>query len=222
MKAVFAPRRIVSLLLAALLLLPLLSLTGCGRKLTESADGVIDKKNDRKYVHASVAYKPVAMGKSYGKLQVGSALTYELFTIEGLSPDEWLATEDGDVLYAEGVTLPTLTQMAPGAVLVCSGDTASLHVLRRISDETLVRELCDAVTNGVTEGFPAVSPRLVYTLRFESAAYSALYYEIAYVEYDEPLMLDDRELGKCFLYDAFDRIFVPVSDALHNALGLAD
>ena len=214
-------RSLITLLTAAVL--AALLLTGCGTTLTEGRDGVIDKKNDRTYQHASVAYKPVEMGKEYGKLNIGESFSLDLYTIEGLSPEEWLATEEGDILYAEGVHLPTLTEMEPQAVIVCTEDT-TVHVLRRISDAGIVTELAEAVVSGteiVSITSVSQTPSVFYTLRFESKVYDRFYYTVTYVEYEEPIVIDGVDMGRYFLYDGFDRLFVPVSDALRTAMGLS-
>lgn len=201
----------VSLILCLLLL----SLSACGAKLEETNQGVKDDGNGITYNHASVVYEPVEVGKKYGKLKVADKMSLELYCIEGLEPEEWLATEDMNVLYAEGVSLPTLSEMQPRAVQICANDT-SLHVLRRVSDTQTVDALVTAWEQGTSLPYPSSTPIRTYKLRFESTLYPALYYCVTYVEYSSDLVVDEVNYGKYFLYSAFDGIFVPAGDTIHR------
>lgn len=207
--------------LCALLLLSSLLLTACGKTLKETSHGVTDKSGSLTYHHASVVYEPVEVGSKHGKLQVNDKMTLELYEIKGLSPDEWLATEDMNVLYADGVHLPTLAEMQPTALQICS-EAASLHVLRRLSDAALVNAVTDAWVHGTSLPYPGLTPQRTYKLRLESSLYPSLYYCVTYIEYATDLEIDGVNYGKYFLRSAFDGVFVPMSDAIHRLVAPAE
>ncbi len=199
----------------ALCLLVVTWFTGCTSKLKGTADGLIDTRTGLIYQHASVVYKPVETGKKHGTLQVTDNFSVDVYRIEGLDPDQWLVTEDGDILYAQDVTLPTLTDMAPSAFQICQEDT-SLHILRRVSEGNIVSALVTAYETGSSITYPSTMPVRSYTIRFESQAYPALLYCLTYVEYGSDLEYDGVSCGKYFLYSAFDSRFVPVGEDIHN------
>jgi hypothetical protein len=192
----------------------LLSLSSCGVKLEETGQGAKDNGNGITYTHASVVYEPVEMGSKYGKLKVTDSMSLELYRIEGLDPEQWLATEDGNVLYADSVSLPTLTDMQPSALQICV-DGTTVHVLRRISDAETVNAMVTAWEEGVSVPYTASTPLKTYKIRFESTLYPSLYYSVTYVEYSSDQVVDEVNYGKYFLYSSFDGIFVPAGDALH-------
>ena len=93
---------------------------GCGEKLRETGGVVKTQDGQKTYRHASTTYEAVEVGKKVGTLTDTGGGSGTVYAIEGLSADEWLVTEEGYVLYADGVHLPTLTEMKPDAVQVCA------------------------------------------------------------------------------------------------------
>ncbi len=101
-----------------------------------------------------------------------------MYAIEGLSADEWLVTEEGYVLYADGVHLPTLTEMKPDAVQVCAY-RQSIHVLRTVTGADILSDAVRAYTEGENIEYLGLEAQHSYKLRFTSAAYPALYFSPA-------------------------------------------
>lgn len=215
--------RAAALVLSLLLLaLTVSAASGCGTKMQETPEGVkIGGEEDKVFHHASVVYEPVEMGQKYGKLQVSKSMVLKVWSIEGLSPEEWLTTEDGDVLYADGVHLPTLMEMKPVSVQVCAYQT-SVHVLRRVSDPALVSSLVTAWETAESAPYLNRSPLRSFKLRFESEEYPSLYYSVLYLEYGSDLVSGDVNYGRYFLYSAFDDRFVPVDGGLHDVFNFED
>lgn len=215
--------RAAALILSLLLLaLTVSAASGCGKKMQETSEGVkINGEEDKVFRHASVVYEPVELGQKYGKLQVSKSMVLKVWSIEGLSPAEWLATEDGDVLYADGVHLPTLAEMKPVSVQVCAYQS-SVHVLRRVSDPALVSSLVTAWETAGDAPYLNRTPLRSFKLRFESDEYPALYYSVLYLEYADDLVSGDVNYGRYFLYSAFDGRFVPVDGALHDIFDFDD
>lgn len=209
--------RILSLLLACLLTAAFL--TGCGKKLTETSEGV-RVKDSTLFHHASTVYKPAEQGRRYGRLTVSEGMTLEVFAIEGLSTDKWLTTEDGDVLYADGVKLPTLLDLAPNAMQVFY--QTSDHILRRVTSPAIVGGFAEAYENGTPVNYPNKPALRTLRVCFESGTMPALRYELTYLEYAEDIVIGEENCGRYFLYSRFDSRCVPVDGSLHEVLGLSD
>lgn len=218
-------RKSVRLLCGLLGLITVICLCSCGKQLRETTDGVTVSGSDTVFEHASVCYRAKKVGDEVGQLKVGkkgSEMTYTVYSIENLPENEWLVTEEGDVLYARGVHLPTVTEMACCAMRVCVSQTSTVTVLRRVEDPAVIQPLIQAVEGESYETLPSASPTFVYELYFESSAYPQLEYRINYVEYASDVVINDRNLGRYFLYSAFDKLFVPVDGTVHQIMGIPD
>lgn len=215
------PARILAFVLAAVLAALLAaSLTACGVTLEPGENGLYDKENKISYSHASTVYEATALKDEYGKLAVTDKESYALYTIPGVDGTDMLATEDFNILYSNRVTMPTLTDMAPSVLHICTDASGTVRELARLENAEEIAALVTAYEEGESLDYPARTPRLTYTVRFESVKYPGFYYTLTYVEYGEELVTDDgTNYGQYFLYSAFDQRFVPVSDAIHAALG---
>ena len=193
------------------------SLVSCtGVKLQSGENGLYDKENDISYSHASPVYEAISLQKEYGKLTVTSKESYILYTLPGTEPTEMLATEDFNIVYASSLDMPTLVEMAPTVLRVCNDSIE----LKRMEDAAAVATLVKAYSEGASVDYPGTTPQRSYKARFESVDYPGFYYTLTYVEYAEDLIIEDQNYGKCFLYNAFDKRFVPVGNEIHDALGL--
>ena len=200
--------------LAAILLL--LSLASCKVNLQSGANGLYDKQHDISYCHASPVYEAISLLKEYGKLTVTDTESYTLYTIPGMDPTEMLATEDFNIVYADTLDMPTLMEMAPTVLRVCNDSME----IKRMENAVTVAALVTSYTEGESIAYPGITPLRSYKARFESVNYPGFYYTLTYVEYMNDLVVEDQNYGKYFLYNAYDQRFVPVSDAIHKALGL--
>lgn len=200
--------------LAAILLL--LSLASCKVNLQSGANGLYDKQHDISYCHASPVYEAISLLKEYGKLTVTDAESYTLYTIPGMDPTEMLATEDFNIVYADTLDMPTLMEMAPTVLRVCNDSME----IKRMDNAVTVAALVTNYTEGESIAYPGITPLRSYKARFESVNYPGFYYTLTYVEYMNDLVVEEQNYGKYFLYNAYDQRFVPVSDAIHKALGL--
>lgn len=203
--------RIISVLLCGILTFTaLLSSCADGKvSLRESGGACVSEKGGTDYRHASTCYIAASLGDAYGELTVSSKHSVGLFTIPGLDPEEWLVTEEGDVLYAEDVTLPSLSDMAPTEVYVYT-NASTPSKSAEILDKATVDQLTAACApdRGV-KGTPQAAAN--YTVRFKSPAYPGLYYTLRYVEHG----------GEYFLYDPFDGVTYTVSRAIRDAVDAA-
>ena len=199
-----------------------LSLASCKTTLKPGDNGLYDNQNKITYCHASTVYEATALVKEYGKLALTSKESYDLYTIKGADPTEMLATEDYNIVYAAGLTMPTLLEMAPTIVHVCTDSSTSVHEIQRIEDTVVVASIVADFTAGENLSYPAGSPLRSYKVRFESTQYPGFYYTLTYVEYAEDVEIDGVNYGRYFLRSAFEDIFVAVGDEIHRAMGFTD
>ncbi len=206
----------------ACLVLSLLMLAACGVTIHEGiGDGdAMDKSSGTAWYHASTCYEAVELEKKLGKLVVGEH-NLELYKLPDMDPDKWVATEDKNILYAEGTTLPSLSEMNPEKLVVYL-DAATEQKLKTISNAETLSTIVKAYEGGESVHYPSKTPSATYRVRFTSKAYPGLYYVLTYVEYASDYVVDDTNYGRYFLYDRFDQRFVPVGDELHKALGLGE
>ena len=205
-----------TLLLGLSSLLVAFSLSSCKVTLQSGDNGLYDKKNDISYSHASTVYEAIALVKEYGELTVTDSESYKLYTIPGMDPTEMLATEDCNIVYASDYEMPTLMEMMPTILRICTDS----HEVKRMEDAVVVASLVNDYTEGESIAYPGTTPLCSYKARFESVNYPGFFYTLTYVEYADELEIDGKSYGKYFLYNAFDQRFVPVGDDIHAALGL--
>lgn len=211
-----------SLLILLAVTLCALSLASCKTTLKPGDNGLYDNQNKITYCHASTVYEATKLVKEYGKLALTQKESYDLYTIPGTDPTEMLATEDFNIVYAAGITMPTLLEMAPSVIHVCTDGTETVHEIQRIEDTVAVASIVTEFTAGENLPYPAGSPLRSYKVRFESTQYPGFYYTLTYVEYASDVEIDGENHGRFFLRSAFEGIFIPVGDEIHKALGYTD
>ncbi len=211
-------RRILIATLA--LLLVALTMTACKTTLTPGEHGLYDSRNEITYSHASTVYEATALVKEYGKLSLSKKESYALYTIPGEDAVDYLATEDYNILYAADVELPTLMKMAPTILHICN-DGGTVYELKRIEDSEDIYSLVYAYDTLASIPYPATNPQRSYKARFESTQYPGFYYTLTYLEYEKDIEVDGKSYGKYFLRSTFDNTFIPVSDVIHEAMGLS-
>ena len=219
MKASFI-RKTILVALAALLCM--LSLASCKATLKPGENGLYDSQNKITYSHASTVYEATALVKEYGKLALTDKESYALYTIPGMDPTEMLATEDYNIVYAEGVTMPTLLEMAPTILRICVDSSETVREIHKLDDSVAIASLVSDFTTGKSLSYPAGSPLRSYKARFESTQYPGFYYSLTYVEYAEDVEIDGKNYGRYFMRSAFEGIFIPVGDEIHKSMGFAD
>ena len=191
------------------------SLISCGGvNLRPGAEGLYDKDNQVSYSHASPVYEATSLLNEYGKLTVTDKESYALYTIPGTEPTKMLATEDFNIIYSSDMTLPTLTEMAPTVLRICSDSIE----LKRIEDKALVAKVAKAYADGNSLEYPGTTPQKSYKARFESVDYPGFYYTLTYLEYSSDLVVDGQNYGRYFLYNSFDKVFVAIGSDIHDAM----
>lgn len=200
--------RSLSLLLACLMLVG--GLTSCRlHKVNYDSQGYVDNRTAIRYIDAPGCYEPVAIGKEYAKLMYNRKATVIFHEIGGMDPAKWLCEEGKTVFYAEGVTLPTLTEMAPDKVHLCIEEALTM-VLTTIDDPADVQALMEVWLNGEEVTYTGLEPVLNLRVKFESPTYPGLYYSLIYLEYSD---------GSKVLYDRYSARCVNAGDVLLEYVG---
>ena len=177
-----------------------LVLTGCSANLVnlEYKDGqMINKRLKLAYNAAPTNYEPVSVGDPYGYY---SDMDMTLYEIAGLDPKEWLTQEYAGsattIFYSDDQTLPTLTEMSPNKVHICTGDTITYGVAS-VEDSAVVGQLVDLYMNGEAVEWPMLDSLDTYELKFVSVTHPHLYYNLTYYEYEEGIYIYDRNSKRC-------------------------
>lgn len=168
-----------------------------------------DARTDVSYTDAPGCYEPVSIGKEYAKWSYNRKSGVTFFEIGGMDPTKWLCEEGKTVFYAEGETLPTLTEMAPDTVYLCVEEVSTL-VLSTITDAEDIAALVDVYLNGTEVTYTGLEPTLNLRVKFASPTYPGLYYSLIYLEYSD---------GSKVLYDRYSARCVDVGDVLIDYVG---
>ena len=213
-------KRTLVILLA--LTLCTLFMASCKATLKPGDNGLYDNQSKITYNHASTVYEATRLVKEYGKLALTAKESYTLYTIPGADPTVMLATEDFNIVYAAEYVMPTLLEMAPSVIHICTDSSNTVHELHRIEDVVIIASIVTDFTSGKNLPYPAGSPLRSYKVRFESTQYPGFYYTLTYVEYAEDVEIDGVSYGRYFLRSAFEGIFIPVGDEIPKSMGFAD
>lgn len=180
--------------------LALLTLTGCSASLVNlkyEEGQLINKRLGLAYNAAPTNYEPVSVGEAYGYY---GDIDMTLYQIPGLDPREWLtqayAGSATTVFYSDDQTLPTLAEMAPTKIHVCTGDTIT-YGLTTVEDADVVAQTVELFTNGEAAEWPLLDSLDTYELKFASEAWPHLYYNLTYYEYEDGIYLYDRNSKRC-------------------------
>ncbi len=209
--------RILTAALALLLLT--LPLTACKTTLTPGENGLYDDKKDIRYINASTVYEAKEFAEEYGVLQLTENESYKLYRIPGVEPEKMLATEDGNIVYASDLTLPTLSEMNAELLHICMDAGSTTYVVGEVSDKKQIDAIIDAYENAPEIRNPGYRPVRNFHVRFESPDHAGFYYALTYVEYAEDVVIEDKNYGRCFLLSLFEGTFAPVDDSIHKVLG---
>ena len=190
-------------------LLAMLMLTGCSASLVNlkyENGQLINKRLGLAYNAAPTNYEPVSIGEAYGYY---GDIDMTLYQISGLSPKQWLTQEYAGsattIFYSEDQTLPSLQEMEPVKIHVCTGDTIT-YGLATVDDGAVVTELVELYTNGEAVEWPVLDSLETYELKFASDTWPHLYYNLTYYEYEDGIYLYDRNSKRC----------VEIGDMLEN------
>lgn len=213
------------------LLALLLTLCGCGRKLTVNDDDTYtDRRNGVTYIPLSPCYEPVSLGAEYATYKLSGVKTV-LHQVGTLLPEQYLASEYYAVYANRELNVPDFGALQLTRALLYHTTNTAIPALTLKSEveaeQKVISVLREAYLNGVRVSYPSFYERdASYTLRFEASNLSGLYYTITYIEYAEDIYDEidgvQTNLGRYFLYDRYNKICVAVDSSLHALLDAAD
>ena len=204
----YSDRSRAARLIAALLLawMPAAMLAGCKSDqirvdvhLTYDAerDALTDAERGVAYQWASVSYEPAVVGSPYADWD--DIILYEVADWDPalLLTEEW--TGVGGLLYASDHPLPTLREMDPDLIYICTSSVTTTCI-GQIDDREVVTEAVYYLETNESVGLPDDGTTSCY-LKFASEDYAGIYYNIVYIERgsgaDMQIFLYDRGTKKC-------------------------
>lgn len=154
---------------------------------------MINERLKLAYTPAPTTYEPVSIGEAYAYYEKSKMTLYEM---DGVDPKDWITQEYAGsattVFYSDDYTLPSLEELNPNKVYVCSNEEIT-YSLATIEDAGIISELIDLFTNGEYVEWPLVDAVKTYELKFHSDDnYSFLYYNLTYGEFPEGKFIYDR------------------------------
>lgn len=187
--------------IAAGILASLSLLTACSGSLVNLTyeDGQMQNKRLRlAYTPAPTTYQPVSIGEAYGYYKKSDMTLYE---ITGLDPKNWLTQEYAGsattIFYSDDVTLPTLSELQPDKILVCSNEEIT-YAVATIQEQDIIDSLVNAFENNESCEWPLIDAINTYDMKFYSEEYYPhLYYNLIYGEFPEGKFLYDRNTKHC-------------------------
>lgn len=217
-------KRILIALVALTLALCLVSCSGTKIKYNGEDGSYTDKKGNV-YLRAPSAYEPVSYktDKTFGKLIAGIG-EFDLYQIANAEQGDWVTTADGDVLYKDGVKLPTLTEFGTDIIWVCR-EGESIHAFARIENADEIEVVIEKYLEGESIPQPIRAAEQNLRLRLASDEYPFLYYRLTYLEYADDVIVYttdaqgneiETNYGKYFIFNRDDGRFVPIGDVVHK------
>lgn len=189
-----------SVKLAALLLASsvLVSCSGSLVNLKYTDGQFVNKRLGLAYNAAPTTYQPYSIGDAYGYYKDSDMTLYQ---VTGTDPKEWLSQEFAGsattVFYNENITLPTLEELEPTAIYLCT-NTEVTFALATVEDGELIDRVVDLFVNGTPVEWPLLDAELTLDIKFHSAEkYPHLYYNLYYGEFPEGKFLYDRNTKHC-------------------------
>lgn len=156
-----------------------------------------DTKTGIVYTDAPGCYEPVQIGDEYARWKVNKDASIVLHVIGDMDPAKWLCEEGKTVFYAEGVTLPTLREMAPETLYICVEATLTM-ALATLTDAEVIERAITLWESAESIPYSGKEPTQNLRIKFASNAYPGLYYSLIYLEYsDGSRVLYDRSSGRC-------------------------
>lgn len=185
---------------ALLLVFCMLSFSGCDKKSPKveahltydsTSDVLLDEERGIAYAFASVSYEPAYVGDAYADWE-----STVLYQVKGFSPKQLLTEEwtgVGGLLYNRENPLPSLEEMNPDEIYVCTSGMATSCILT-IDDAKVVSDAVYYLQNGENVPLPE-DGEMTLSMKFLSDDYEGIYYNVLYIERGE------GEARQVFLYD---------------------
>lgn len=159
---------------------------------------MFNKRLGLSYVDVSTVYQPVSIGEAYGYY---GDIDMTLYEVVGLDPKEWLTEEysgSATMMFVdEDITLPTLSELQPTKIFVCS-NLEITYAVATIEEQDIIDALVDVFENGEACTWPMASATTTYEMKFYSEElYPHIYYNLIYGEFESGKYLYDRFSKRC-------------------------
>lgn len=190
-------KSVLRLSLLALSLLLILSACSGVPKMKIEEGRYLNSKTGITYLEAPLCYKASSYKKNGAVAKIAEKKLDDilLYQINDEIPSElMLSTENFDLFYAEGSTLPTLSQMKPYRVHLGQSDAVTV-TFSMITDAEDIAALLAAYQGPVSFAESDVYWILMdyekHELRFESEQYPGIYYYLDYYHCLEEIIIED-------------------------------
>lgn len=183
---------IISTLLLLSIVLGTLTMSSCGARLVYKDGSFYCSKNKVTYEEVDYKYAPVSLSKEKFADLVENGNKTELFSLENVDPDKWLATSDGRLFCARDEKVPSLEEMGVESVLICREGTNMTISLAEITNPDSVSVVLENIMNSKELEYPVVGEASeMLTLRMTSEKYPWLYYSLSYIEFVSDVVICD-------------------------------
>ena len=183
----------------------------------------VDHRANIKYIAAPSCYEPIEMSEEiYGEMD-----KVKFFTIVGADPAKWLCEELGNVFYAEGVTLPTLSEMSIGSADVFDAQKSITNSageelpFTTIDDADTLTAIIEAYANGENVPRPVWTEKsfdVNWRIKLDDEGLGIRYVLTYLVLKDNYVEItnggEQIDHGTRFLYNRFENKLIPVGDLL--------
>ena len=185
--------------LLPLLLCTVLLLSACNKptalEMDVKNDSFTTTKTGVTYLRAPDCYEAISVLKDHkaARVQYKGMDDLVLYEIENASPEQMIATKEGELFYAKGLALPTVWEMQTERVYVGqvggSLDFAVAMIEKAEDIEALTQIYRDAIPFPEKEMLDDTLLRTRYDLRFYSQHHPAFYYCITYWQFSEDVLV---------------------------------
>lgn len=186
-----------------------------GYALTSPSRGVfVCAENGVTYTRRPACYLPMALSRTpYATYTSEAGAVSSFYSLSEGSEERYLMLADPDDLYpyyliaAEDYELPSLAEMDPHQILICTAEEEFFWLTPNIYDQIRTLEVVRRIVAGYGAGKAATLPALeeptvCVELLFVSAIYPDFAYNCTYMEYkDGSCYFTETETGLCLLVE---------------------
>ncbi len=189
-------------------------------------DTYTDRRSGVTYRPLPACYEPATLGAEYASFKLGDVTT-TLHVVSALPPENFLGSMHNATYANEALDIPDFAALDISRVLIYAKSAPSIpSATLQMTEEThgaVILALREAYLNGTRVSYPSFYRQdAAYTLRFEATNLPGVYYCFSYIEYAEDIyeMIDgeERNLGRYFLYDRYNKICVAIDGALRAVM----
>jgi len=195
----FSKIKRVSALILAIALMGL-AFSSCGAKLSLKGGMFVNSKTGVKYSAIRGVYLPKAVAdEPYITFKMDD-VEIEYYEIEGLSPEEWLVSDGGDLIYSgDASKLPEFADFGSNSMFVCRNSDVLFSIINE-KDQTKIDSIVGLVKNTTPVSISLNDEYESYKVLFSSDAYPYIYYQFKLFVTADTMYLVDPSIGA--YYDA--------------------